>query len=203
MQKRGLFLSFFSFILGINLVSAFSISEFLDFVDPSTIILGTFFIISLALIHFALSRALRGNTAISAIISLSLSLLIIYGINRFNWDYEGFFFNLGFSSEVLYMVMPAVLLGLIIFLWIKGKLGITLASFGAFLIGVASFTDLVYEKGIVLAIGIILLIVGIYFSKKTKGFLGKLNTNYLKRKARKAQDKINKEIEKEMAKANS
>ncbi len=39
--------------------------------------------------------------------------------------------------------------------------------------------------------------------EKTKGFLGKLNTNYLKRKARKAQDKINKEIEKEMAKANS
>ena len=161
MQKRALFLGFFSFIFGINLVSA-SLSDILYFIDPSTMILGTIFIVSFALIHFALSRALRGNTAISAIISLSLSLLLIYGVNRTGLDFEGFFFDLGFSGELLYMIVPLLLLGTIIYLWVKKKLGMALAAIGAFLIGIASFTDLVYEKGVTNTIGAILLFLGIW-----------------------------------------
>jgi hypothetical protein len=127
----------------------------------------------------------RDNKAIAGIIAFSISLGIIYWINSYGVGYygidiEGIFYdlsyNLGFSGDFLYTIIPLILLvGTIYFIW-KFKISKVSLVLGILLI-IASFTDFIYEKGIVLIIGIILVIVGFWFSKKSKNI-----RKYLKHK---------------------
>ena len=184
MQKRGLVLIFISLFLGItfvNFVSAqyygSSLSNLLSSIDASTMILLLVLIISFAFINFSLSKSVfRDNKAIAGIIAFSISLGIIYWINSYGISYYGidiesiFYdlsYSLGFSGDFLYTIIPIILLvGTIYFIW-KFKISKVSLVLGILLI-IASFTDFIYEKGIVLIIGIILVIVGFLFSKKSE-----------------------------------
>jgi|TARA_Y100000310_G_scaffold116790_1_gene115476 hypothetical protein len=165
MKEKRLLLSFISIILGvflINFVSAsfhyggFGLSNILDSIDPSTMFLGLLFIVIFVFSNYALSKFFKDNKSIGGILSFVISLGIVYWVNRTGLDFEGFFFNIGFSSGILYTIIPLVLIGGIIFLGFKYDFGTILATVGGFLL-IVSFTDLVYERGFIFIIGLILL----------------------------------------------
>ena len=180
MKKRGLMFAFTSVFLVamINLVSAqfyggFSLSDILSSIDQSTMILGVIFVVSLAFINQALIRTIfRDNAAIAGIIAFAISLLIIYGINLTGLDFEGFFYNLGFSEGFLSTVVLLALIGGGIYLGIKYGLGEMLMVLGGFFI-ILSFTDFIYETATTFIIGLIFLGIGGWLlSKKKRGIGG-------------------------------
>jgi hypothetical protein len=125
-------------------------------------ILGTIFIVSFALIHFASLRSFKDkygepNRGTAFVIAFAVSLLITWGINKTGFDFEGLFFDLGISSDLLYTILPLILLAGIIYLFYRLKTK-ALFIFGGLLI-LVSFTEMVYEKGLVLGIGVFLLLI--------------------------------------------
>lgn len=175
MKERGLLLGFVLTLFLTNLVSAqyfgsFSLGNLLNSIPESTMVLGVLFIISFALINFALSRVFRDNKTISGIISLAISLLIIWGVNRTGFDFEGIFDGLGISGDALFIIFPFILIIGIIILGAKFGFSIVLLSTGGLLILLA-LTPFIYEKLIVIIIGAVLLLFG-WFLRKKKGTLG-------------------------------
>ena len=110
--------------------SNFSLSDLLDSIDSSTMILGAMFIISFAFVNFALSRFFKGNRATAGVVAFVISALIVWGINKSGIDYESFFYDIGLSEGFLYAVLPLVLLAGLIFLIIKVGMGMALMIFG-------------------------------------------------------------------------
>jgi hypothetical protein len=144
--------------------------EVLYNIDPNTMILGLLFIIFFVLIQFLLGRSLRDKMS-SNIIAFCVALLAVYGLNRTNFDISGVFYNWGIGDGIIYGVIPFIILvGLI---WITWKLGISRALMivGGLLI-IASF--FVYEKAVVLILGIALVILGfiLWIRRKKKGITG-------------------------------
>ena len=187
MQKRGLMFAFTSVFLVamINLVSAqfyggFSLSDILSSIDQSTMILGVIFVVSLAFINQALIRTIfRDNVAIARIIAFANSLLIIYGINLTGLDFEGFFYNLGFSEGFLSTVVLLALIGGGIYLGIKYGVGEMLMVLGGFFI-ILSFTDFIYETATTFILGLIFLGIGGWLlqRKKKRGIGGSYSPEY-------------------------
>lgn len=163
-------------IFAISLASAayypgtFSLGDFLNQTDSSTLILGSIFIISFAFLNFALGKYFKDNKAISGSVSFAVSLLIIYAINRSGLNFDTFFFNIGISSDVLLPAMYLIFFAAFIFLVIKFGLAKTFIAFGALLVLVSFIPGLIYETGTAFFFGIILIIIGIaiflFFKKK-------------------------------------
>ncbi|MEX0932827.1 MAG: hypothetical protein WDZ77_01880 [Candidatus Pacearchaeota archaeon] len=168
MIKRGLFLSFLAFLFEISFVEAQGISSvFYNSIDPSTIILLLVFIVSFALLNYAFSKFFTGNAITPAIISLSLSLGVTYGINRYLYEsFEGFLFNIGISEGMLYLIGPIALLFALGILWWKKNLGKAITGMGILILIIVSFTDLFYEVFITGLIGFVLLVLGIWFWRR-------------------------------------
>lgn len=148
----------------------FSLGDFLDSLDSSTMILGALFIIFFALIHFILSRIIRGsdgkpNSAIAGVISLAVSLLAIYGINKIGLDYESLLASIGISGDTLYTLLAIILVVGAIYLLIRvGSLGLLII--GVSFLGVG-LTNLVYEKTTFVVIGIVIIIIWAIVSYST------------------------------------
>ncbi len=171
-MKKSITLFILSLFL-INFISAyygsytsFSLSDLLDSIDSSTMILGAAFIISFAFINFALSKVFKDkygepNKATAGVVSFVIALLITYGINKTGFDFEGLFFDIGFSEGVLYTILPLVLLAGIIFLGIKFGFRVILIVLGGLLF-IISLTDLIYSKGIAIVISLGLIGLGIF-----------------------------------------
>ncbi len=182
-MKKSLIISSIITLTLINFVSAyygsyssFSLSNLLNEIDSSTMILGAVFIISFALINFALSKFFKDkhgepNRVIAGIVSFVISLWMTWEINKRGFDIERLFYNfgynIGFSSDVLSTIIPLLLIAGTIYLFVKLKTN-ALFIIGGLLIAV-SFTNLFYEKGITLIIGIILLLIGGYLKTENKG----------------------------------
>lgn len=156
------------------------INELLYNIDPNTMILGLVFIILYVLINFSLSKIFKKERASSAIISLCVSLLAVYGINRTDFDLSGIFFNLGFSENILYIIVPWIILGLAILAsFVKDKttgkrsfrLYRLLIALGAmiFIIGLTP----IYQKAIFIVAGIILILLGFFLWLRKKIHLKK------------------------------
>jgi len=169
-------LSVISFILLINLVSAYnglyyekySFSEILSNIDPSFITLGSIFIISFAILFFSLSKIFKTEEqgkAIPGVIAFALSSLITYQINKTGFDFSGF------PREFFSVLLPIILIGAIIFLVVKFKTT-SLFILGAGLI-LLSFTNLIYAKSIIFVIGIILVGVSLLIWRKRNKKEGK------------------------------
>lgn len=178
-KKIGfLSLSLLTFILLINLVSAyngldygrFSISEFLSNIDPSLVNLGMVFIISFAILFFSLSRVLRTkegpNNAVGGVIAFAIASLITYEVNRTNFSLWDFFYNIGIPNEILSTLIPLIVIAVIILMIITIK-SATLLVLGAFLIAI-SFTNLIYQRGIIFILGAILAGIGLWLISKKK-----------------------------------
>ncbi len=160
-------------IMAINFVAAygsysnFSIGDLLDSIDSSTMILGSLFIIFFAILNFALSRffinKITGlpNKGIAGTISLVMSILIIYGINKMGMDFEDFFYNIGFSEGILGIFLPIIILIGAIYFIMKFKIRGFLLFFGISFLLISTLTDWVYEKGLLTIIGVVMLLIGL------------------------------------------
>ena len=84
----------------------------------------------------------KGNKTIAAVISLALSLLIVYWVNQ-SADIGGLFAGLGISGDTLYTLGSVLLIVFLIFLFIKLKSKALFILSGIFII--AGVTNLVYE----------------------------------------------------------
>ncbi|MBU0894763.1 MAG: LPXTG cell wall anchor domain-containing protein [Nanoarchaeota archaeon] len=158
-------------LLSINFISAatFSIGSLLDSVDDSTMLLGSLFLIFFALLYFVTCRFFKNsltgepNKAIAGTISFLLSLLIIWGINKTGFSIQNMFYDIGISESLLSALAPIILIiGSIIVIW-KLSFRWFLIILGLLFILISNLTDLVYEKGLLTTIGIIMLVIGLLF----------------------------------------
>jgi len=177
-KKRNLLLAFVLGLFLISFVSAsfhygynnFSLSNLLYNLDSSTMILGAIFIIVFAFANFSLSKFFKNKDGepikgTAGIVSFVIAFLAIYGINRYGIDYEGFFYSIGFSGDLLFILLPAILLvGAIYILWTY-NLAILFLISGVVFTALTIFTDLFYEKGLAFIIGVILILVGLYLPR--------------------------------------
>ena len=183
-MKRGL-LGFPLLILLTQVVSAqfysgygrFSFAEFFDRIDPQTIILVLLFLVFFVLIFYALSRVFKDpygqpNKGIAGTIAFAISAMIIYGLYRTGFDIGGIFFNLGLSVDFLYPILGIVFLIITVLLIWKLRFSGFLMAFGLFILLLTIFTEIFYEKGIPLIIGIVLLVVGFLFRRGGRRVIG-------------------------------
>lgn len=134
--------------------------------DPEVMILGLLFIIFFALIQLFLSRSLKDRNSAS-VIAFCVSLLAVYGISRTGFDISSLVYKIGINSSaaenIFYSILPFVILGGLIFIFWKVKMRVILTLSGLILMVVSRF---VYEKAIVLGIGIVVLCIGLYLFYK-------------------------------------
>lgn len=160
-----------------------AINELLYAIDPNTMVLCLIFIILYIIIHFSLAKIFKKDRASSVIISLCISLLAIYGINKINFNFSNFFFDLGISEDIFYIIVPWIILGLAVLASFardeatgkkRFKLYRLLLALGLmiFLIGLTP----VYQRIVFIVAGIILIILGILLWK-IKGVSIKRNIN--------------------------
>jgi CDP-diglyceride synthetase len=124
-MKRGLLLTS---ILLISLVSAQSLSEFLNEIDPSNVFLIAIFLITFALLSFVLKRAIKSDPKIPLIIAFIVSLLITYTLNRVYWFQDlmyNFYFtspNLSFGQANLQSYLIGTIIVLVILSFVSARL---------------------------------------------------------------------------------
>ncbi len=147
--------------------SAQGLSDILNQIDASTLLLFVAFIISFAVSFFALNKFFKGNTAISGIVAVAVSFLIVYGINKTGFNLGGFFYDIGISQEALAVAIPVLLILGAIFVIIKMKRD-SLFIFGGMLI-VLSFFVFESSKIIFIILGIALLAFRFFMRKKGGG----------------------------------
>lgn len=147
-------------IFAMSLVSAqLSLSEILSSIDSSLILLSSIFVISFLIFNFSLSKIFKEQKSIATVISAVLSFLIIYGVNSFGWDIEGFFFDIGISEDAILTAVPLILLAGLIFLFVKlKKKKYFFYIIGGFLIALGLF--IFKEVAEVLVIGVALVVFG-------------------------------------------
>ncbi len=134
--------------------------------NPEVMILGLLFIIFFALIQLFLSRSLKDRNSAS-VIAFCVSLLAVYGISRTGFDVSGLVYRIGINSsgaeDIFYSILPFIILGGLIFIFWKVKIRVILTLSGLILMIASRF---VYEKAIVLGIGIVVLCIGLYLVYK-------------------------------------
>jgi hypothetical protein len=211
-MKRGL-LGFPLLILLTQVISAqfysgygsFSLTNFFDRIDPQTIILVLLFLIFFALIFYALSRIFKDpygqpNKGIAGTIAFAVTSLIIYGLYRTGFDLGSIFYNWGFSVGSLYPILAVVFLIVAFLLIWKLGFGRFLMTFGLFIILLTAFTEIFYEKGLVLIIGIVLLGIGLLLGRRSRRVMGGVGRGAL-RAGKWVGSKYDWEKEKRQAKA--
>jgi hypothetical protein len=186
MQKGKLVLPILLTIFLIGFVSAaqFSIGAILDDFGGENLVLMTMFIIFFALINYALSKAMHDNKAVAGIVSFAITLLIVYGIYRYDFDVINLFSNFGIKEDVLSIAIPlALLISSLLIFWRLG-LGILFVATGGLLLSAAIFTEFFYEAEAAGIIGGILLVLGLWlWNKKRKKDKGIYNPGLLRRGA--------------------
>jgi hypothetical protein len=191
MEKRGVLVVLSLFL--INFVSAqfdfgyggFSLSNFFDSLDPSTVTYILLFLIIFTLVFLAISRVnlfknMKGepNTAASGVIAFSVSALIVYYLYRSGYNIESFFYDLGFSGNLFSLVAMIALVLFAIFIVIKFKFAGFFIVSGLLLMFISIFTDIIYEKTTAFFIGLGLLIIGIFLGKAMRKWWGKNIRSY-------------------------
>lgn len=156
-------------LLLINTISALNFS--LDYLSDDTLSListALVFIIFFALINNAVSKKL--SSGVSAIISFSLSALILFGALKTGINIPEYFrtslFSIGVTTEMFYMIVAIVLILILILLIRKLGFGKLLFTIGLILGGITLFTDLIYSKGVAIIISLFFLIIGAWKWKK-------------------------------------
>ncbi len=142
-------------------------------IDPNTMVLLFLFVIIFAMLMFLLGRTMfKENNSIKTVIAMAISLFAIYGINKMNWDVSNFFYSLGLSQDLIYIIVPWLIIAFVIFIsFVKDKttmkkkfrLSRPFLIIGA-LLTIISFTSLILQKGVVMIVGIVMLIIGILLS---------------------------------------
>ena len=116
MQKKSVLSIILSLFL-INFVSAYGLYSLGDIfyrIDPSVLVSIILFIIFFAFLNYILSRVFmdkHGNSNIgtSVVISLCISTLIVYWINRSYWI-ENLLYNLQIENLFLYILLGVIII---------------------------------------------------------------------------------------------
>jgi hypothetical protein len=171
--------------------------DFLYMIDPNTMILGSFFIITLALFLWVFGKFFKENNSVKAVLSFTLALLSTWGLNRANIDVSQFVYSRGISEETIYLIAPILFIGFLFLIGLKKdkttgrrkfSLSRMLIVLGILLIA-SSLFGLVYQKEILLYVGAIIAGLGIFLSwkSKKKGILSSDSSNNYYRNIRKQQ----------------
>ena len=157
--KTGLL--FLSSVFLINFISAeqFSLGSFFNNIPPSTIVLGAVWIASFSLVYFAMLKFMKGEMATAAAVSFAISTFITWGVNKSGLNIENLFLDIGISSEILSSILPILIIGVIIILFVMLKTRALLVIGG--ILSILSFTNLIYEKTTLLVVGLIILGIGV------------------------------------------
>jgi membrane-associated HD superfamily phosphohydrolase len=131
------------------------LSELLNQIDESTLVLFAIFLIVFVLLFFSLKKVFRGDTTTPGIISVMLSLLITYGVNKTGFDVQGLISNLGISGEILSTILPIVIVAGIVFLIVYLAKNSLLAIGGLFIL----LSFFVYAKTLLIVVGVILIVL--------------------------------------------
>lgn len=183
-------------------------SNLLYQIDPNSMILSIFFIITFTLLMFILGRTIfKKNNSTKTIIALCVSLLATYGLNRMNLNLDNFVFNLGISENLLYIIAPILIL-LFVFFMSRKKNPETQKrsfSFGRFLIILGAlmlilgFTPLIYSKAFFIGVGAGLIALGgiiVLKKKKNLNFRGSRRRRDNSKQYRREQEKNQKHQQK-------
>ncbi len=119
-MKRGIIVALLGAVLFIDLASASSLSDFLYSFDPQTVFIMVSFLICFAILNFSLTKMFKTQKSTGTVVALGISLLIVYGINRLNFDLENLYYSI-FPDDFITTVIPLVLIAGIGFLIWKIK----------------------------------------------------------------------------------
>lgn len=186
MKKAGLmFSSLVVSLFAMNFVSAaVSIGDFFQEIGTENLVLGTLFLIFFAFINFILTKSfMKDNRPVAGVISFCVSLLAVYGIYYADFDITGLMFNFGVTEDIITTWVPIIFIAGLVFLSYskkekKWKFYRTFLISGVLFI-ILGMTEAVYESGLFIIIGIILLMLGFYlwWKKRKKGNLDELKKN--------------------------
>ena len=143
---------------------SFSISDFLNTIDSSTMFLGVLFIVCFAFTNFALGKFFKDkdgnpNKAIAGIVGLAISLLIIYWVNRSGVQFDYYFYEIGLSESLVTTLISIVFPLLFIIIGVKYGWGVSFMITGLLLF-ITSFLS--YEAYIAGIVGVVLFIIGVW-----------------------------------------
>ena len=185
MKKSVVFAGLF-LILFLPLISAqfgfgygFSLEGFIDnFLNSSASTYILLFFILFTVITLILSRirffqnAYRQPNAFAAgVVSFCISALAIYYLYQSGFQGESLLSWLGLSGDALgILVLVLVALVAIFLIWKLGFKGLFFFG-GLVLILTAFFTELIYEEGWAVVIGIVLLVIGLLLWQRTSGYV--------------------------------
>ena len=180
MKKVGLIFSSIAVLLfTTSFISAasFSIGSFFDQIGAENLVLITLFLIFLAFINFALTKSImKDNRNVAGVISLCVSLLIVYGLYATSFDVLGLMSGFGVSNDLIITWVPIIFLIAIIFFTVKFHISKVMTFVGALFI-ILSQTSLVYETTFFLLVGLALFIIGAIWWYKRKHPSVKKNLN--------------------------
>ncbi len=181
MKKRGLnWLIITTFILSFNLISAATgLGDFLDAIGTETIVLISGFIISFALTHYSLNKALEWDSKISAAIAVAIAFLVTQGINKFNLGFQTqrILIDVGITSDLGNILIGLItLLAIVLFIIYLIKKGIEKSKIhhkkshpfkiliffiGSSLIALGIFAD-IYNSIVITVVGSILILLALF-----------------------------------------
>jgi len=172
----GLFIGLFliSFVSAYN-GGGFSIGELFDDFGGENLLLLSVFFVMFAFLNFILLKVLKDNYGepsrkTAGMIAFLVSLIIVYGFYKLNFDIEKLLFTIGLDENVIYTLIPIIILAFMGYLIWKIGFHWAIIVTGALFIAIALFTDLIYESGALAVLGIVLVILGIiiwrYMRKK-------------------------------------
>jgi hypothetical protein len=158
----------------------FSFSTFLQNIDFTMLSLAALFVILFAFFYFSLSKIFKSKNksqdkALSAVVAIALSAVVVAWVARSGFNIADFWNNLGISSDILYILLPLLIIAGLVFMATKLKFGLggILLIIGLLLI-VLTFTNFIYEKGFSFVAGLIFSGIGIWLlARKGEGKDGK------------------------------
>lgn len=144
----------------------------------------TLFLILFAITNWLLrkSRIFYDSKGIQLIISTSSAFLALYGLIKANFSISELLFKFNLSEAFQYNFFVLTTLILIAIIWIKLKTGKTLIVLGTLIFLTGILKVFYINSGLISAIGIILLILGIILIKRNS-FREKFNSMSLKDQA--------------------
>lgn len=172
MKKVGL-ITISLFLL--NFVSAaygsftnFSLDGFTNTFDTSLFLVALIFLAIFGIVYKSVEKTnLINNRAIQAIIAFGASAFAMYGILQTNINFGGLLSGFGLPEDFIRTAIPIIIVLVFIILWVKIGFGNLLMIIGSLLIAVG-LLDLVYSKGLSIAVGTMLVLIGFFARKQGK-----------------------------------
>lgn len=149
----------------------FSPMGLFDSLNIDLIALAMAFLMVFAMCMFSLKKFFKSDRTTAAILSIGISFFVIYGLVRSNFSVGTVFFSLGISENAFYTMLPWIVIGLMILIFLLFGFCALLAITGGVFFAVGFF-KLVYQWELSVVLGIIFLILDFFCLKKERTRIG-------------------------------